>query len=122
MRGVSCSFENAEGVKFCHECGERLQNRCPSCGGENPLPAQFCSPWGTALTLPASPTALLPPGHPPAHPAAPAPPLTERVAPEAERRHLTVRFGNLVGSTPLSEPLGPEDWRRVILASQQAGA
>jgi hypothetical protein len=33
---------------------------------------------------------------------------------EAERRHLTVMFCDLVGSTPLSTRLDPEDLRRII--------
>jgi class 3 adenylate cyclase len=37
-------------------------------------------------------------------------------APEAERRHLTVLFCDLVGSTSLSSRLDPEDLRAVIAA------
>jgi len=38
---------------------------------------------------------------------------------EAERRHLTVMFCDLTGSTALSERLDPEDLREVLLAYQQ---
>ena len=38
----------------------------------------------------------------------------------AERRQLTVMFGDLVGSTALSARLDPEDMRQVILAYQDA--
>src|SRR5919202_449384 len=41
---------------------------------------------------------------------------------EAERRQLTVMFCDLVGSTPLSEQLDPEELREVILAYQQTCA
>jgi class 3 adenylate cyclase len=34
--------------------------------------------------------------------------------PNAERRHLTVMFVDLVGSSALSEKLDPEDMREVI--------
>lgn len=37
----------------------------------------------------------------------------------AERRQLTILFCDLVGSTPLSERLDPEDYRQVILGYQQ---
>jgi class 3 adenylate cyclase/predicted ATPase len=37
----------------------------------------------------------------------------------AERRQLTILFCDLVGSTPLSELLDPEDYRQVILGYQQ---
>jgi class 3 adenylate cyclase/predicted ATPase len=46
-----------------------------------------------------------------------APPL-----PDAERRQLTVMFCDLVGSTPLSERLDPEDLRDVVRAYQQTCA
>jgi class 3 adenylate cyclase len=39
---------------------------------------------------------------------------TPVAAPEAERRQLTVMFCDLVGSTPLSARLDPEDLRRII--------
>jgi len=42
--------------------------------------------------------------------------------PEAERRQLTVMFCDLVGSTPLSQQLDPEELRTVILAYQEACA
>jgi class 3 adenylate cyclase/predicted ATPase len=41
---------------------------------------------------------------------------------EAERRQLTVMFCDLVGSTPLSEQLDPEDLREVVRAYQQTCA
>lgn len=47
-----------------------------------------------------------------ADPAVPAPP--PRPAAEAERRHLTVMFCDLVGSTALSERLDPEDVREIL--------
>jgi class 3 adenylate cyclase len=42
--------------------------------------------------------------------------------PEAERRHLTVMFVDLVGSTALSATLDPEDMREVIRAYQNGVA
>jgi class 3 adenylate cyclase len=54
-----------------------------------------------------------------------APPAAElRIRPqaEAERRHLTVLFCDLVGSTPLSGQLDPEDLRAVVCAYQEAAA
>jgi hypothetical protein len=41
---------------------------------------------------------------------------------DAERRQLTVMFCDLVGSTPLSEQLDPEDLREVVRAYQQTCA
>ncbi len=41
---------------------------------------------------------------------------------EGERRHLTVLFCDLVGSTPLSQQLDAEEWREVIANYQQAAS
>ena len=41
-------------------------------------------------------------------------PAAAPIAPEAERRQLTVMFCDLVGSTPLSTRFDPEDLREVI--------
>ena len=46
-------------------------------------------------------------------------PPSEPLTPDAERRQLTVMFCDLVGSTPLSEQLDPEDLREVVRAYQQ---
>ena len=50
-----------------------------------------------------------------------SPPQT-RIAPEAERRQLTVVFCDLVGSTDLSGQLDPEDLRDVVRAYQESAA
>lgn len=53
---------------------------------------------------------------------APDPPLTPPVrAQGAERRHLTVMFCDLVGSTGLSEHLDPEELRELMMAYRKAG-
>jgi class 3 adenylate cyclase len=49
-------------------------------------------------------------------------PSAEPRAPEAERRHLTVLFCDLVDSTALASQLDPEELREVVRAYQQAGA
>ena len=46
----------------------------------------------------------------------------EAVGVQAERRQLTVMFCDLVGSTPLSERLDPEDLREVVRAYQTTAA
>jgi class 3 adenylate cyclase len=51
-----------------------------------------------------------------------SPPVGATAAPGAERRHLTVMFVDLVGSTALSTQLDPEDMREVIRAFQNAVA
>ncbi len=49
-------------------------------------------------------------------------PASARYTPEAERRHLTVMFCDLVDSTQLSRQLDPEDYRAVVRAYQEAAA
>src|SRR5262249_61951375 len=44
---------------------------------------------------------------------------TEAVGSKAERRHLTVLFCDIVGSTTMSTELDPEDLRHVLLAYQE---
>lgn len=51
-----CGCENAEGTKFCQECGARLdvrQSACPACGAGNPSGTKFCQECGAQLAPPA---------------------------------------------------------------------
>jgi len=47
----NCGHQNAEGVKFCQECGAKLGGpaACPSCGQANPPGTRFCGGCGHAL-------------------------------------------------------------------------
>jgi hypothetical protein len=63
------------------------------------------------------------PEPPPRVPEAQQPqPRAEPHVPEAERRHLTVLFCDLVDSTALASQLDPEEWRAVVRAYQEACA
>ncbi len=87
---------NAEGAKFCVECGAGFGRRCPSC--DTPYESgRFCAECGASLL--------------PETAAAPAPPL---VGPEAERRLVSVLFADLVGFTTLSEDRDAEDVRELL--------
>ncbi len=109
MQCLNCGFENPAGMKFCGECGSPLKHACPDCGFENPLNFKFCGQCGASLTGRSAP-ALRPQA---------APELPADDVGQAERRHLTVMFGDLVGSTLLSHQLDPEELRRVIRAYQE---
>src|SRR5262245_3999628 len=126
MRCASCGFENPEGVKFCHQCGSSLTNRCPSCQSDNPPDAKFCGDCGRALEATGKPPATRGRKRQGATTTRtakrPATAKTRPVSPEAERRQLTVMFCDLVGSTPLSTQLDPEELREVVRAYQQTCA
>lgn len=51
-----CGHENAQGMKFCGECGARLvtpgKTVCPVCGYENAPGVKFCGECGTRLEAP----------------------------------------------------------------------
>jgi class 3 adenylate cyclase/predicted ATPase len=98
MQCLSCGFENPEGMNFCGKCATSLGPGCPNCGFNNPPGFEYCGKCATPISQikdVASPSKQIP-------------------APDAERRHLTVMFCDLVGSTALSEQLDPEELRDVM--------
>ena len=108
-----CQHVNLPEAQFCNACGASLVAACPSCGRVNSPDAIFCNACGASLTpqtpAPIQATETLPEQIPEAPP-----------SPEAERRHLTVVFCDLVESTPLAERLDPEDYRQVVQTYQAA--
>ncbi len=53
-----CGTVNASGIKFCQNCGTKLEaappaapagNPCPACGTENPIGGKFCQNCGEKL-------------------------------------------------------------------------
>lgn len=75
---------------------------CPQCGTSNPDESKFCMECGNNLQPAAPDNKSIP---------------TQSDKPgkrSPERRQLTVLFCDLVGSTPLSERLDPEEYRQVI--------
>ena len=69
---------------------------CSACGSSNVVTANFCANCGHRLKTPTD------------------------TGGGAERRQISVMFCDLVGSTPLSEQLDPEDLTTVILAYRSA--
>ena len=109
MHCAKCGSDNPAGNNFCASCGNALARLCPKCGAENAPPSNFCGKCGAALTALAS------------TPASETSTIQSREV-VGERRHLTVLFCDLVGSTPLSQRLDAEEWRDVIAKYQQAAA
>lgn len=50
MRCPHCQHDNPAAVKFCGECGTRLEFACPACGAANPPENKFCGQCGASLT------------------------------------------------------------------------
>src|SRR6516225_11511259 len=71
--------------------------RCSNCGSDNPAGKRFCGDCGTPLDSPG-----------------PIPPREPRGPLPGERRHLTVLFCDLVGSTEIAARLDPEEWREIV--------
>jgi class 3 adenylate cyclase/tetratricopeptide (TPR) repeat protein len=99
MRCSKCGTDNAAGSRFCNQCATPLGKRCPKCAHENVSEAKFCAQCAAPLDA------------------------TEPIRVDAEprdtgltgeRRHLTVLFCDLVGSTALAAQLDPEEWRAII--------
>ena len=109
MRCGKCGRDNREGRRFCAECGAALALKCAQCGASNEPDEKFCGQCGAALnasvTAPASETSLVQP---------------REVA--GERRHLTVLFCDLVGSTAIAAQLDPEEWRETVAGYHRAAA
>jgi class 3 adenylate cyclase/tetratricopeptide (TPR) repeat protein len=90
-----CDAINREGVSACERCGAAIGAACIQCGAGNPSLARFCCGCGARLDAPSSFPPTASPGRP-------------------ERRQITVMFSDLVGSSALSERLGPEDWHQLV--------
>lgn len=91
---------------------------CQHCHSENPPHFRFCGECGTPLGEQSQGqrlTSHLPPLLPAQTPT--AAPLPSRA--EAERRHLTVMFCDLVSVAPLAGKLDPEELRDIIRAYQE---
>ena len=119
-RCSACKAENADGRKFCGECGAALAIPCASCGFANEGSAKFCGGCGKPVAAAAAPPAQ------PARPASFASPevytpkhlaeriLTSKSAIEGERKQVTVLFADLKGSMELLSEKDPEDARQVL--------
>src|SRR6266849_7458260 len=99
MRCSKCGTDNAAGSRFCNQFATPLGKPCPKCAHENISEAKFCAQCAAPLDV------------------------TELMRGEAEqrdtdltgeRRHLTVLFFDLVGSTEIAALLDPEEWRAIV--------
>jgi class 3 adenylate cyclase/tetratricopeptide (TPR) repeat protein len=116
MKCRNCQTENPEGMKFCVECGKKLERICSKCGFSNSPTFKFCGECGYDLALSSKliPKELsfdeklakmqryLPQD------------LTKKILAqkdkiEGERKQVTVMFCDMEGFTTLAEKLGSEE-------------
>jgi len=93
VRCLLCDNENPPDARFCDGCGASLSRACPTCHAVARANARFCSQCGTALDG--------------AAPQAPAPPAAPLIV--GQRKHVTILFADVRGSTELVRALDPED-------------
>ena len=105
----SCGQENPTGQKFCGECATPLPVLCPACGALATATQKFCGTCAAPLQT-AEVAAFPVGGGTPTLPASVVPPVA---ATPDERRLVTALFCDLVGFTPLSGELDPEEVRRI---------
>jgi class 3 adenylate cyclase/DNA-binding winged helix-turn-helix (wHTH) protein/predicted ATPase len=113
-----CQHENSVTASFCGACGTHLVRVCPSCGRAASPRTLFCTACGTELTR-SLPDTSAPPSVPQgelsaARAGSGGTSAAGQGKPEAERRHLTVLFCDVIDSTALSVGLDPEAYREVI--------
>jgi len=109
-----CRFDNRANVRFCEECGARLDVACPSCGAAVPPGRKFCGTCGKPLTAQGEPAPRFasPEAYTPKHLAEKI--LTSKGALEGERKQVTVLFADLKGSMELLADRDPEDARKIL--------
>src|SRR5262245_3850074 len=99
-----CGQDNRPGVRFCEECGARVDPRCPACESVLPAESKFCGRCGTAVAGSEARPAASSPGRL----------LTSRAAIEGERKHVTVLFADIRSSLEILADRDPEESRAVL--------
>ncbi len=109
---LRCQAQNREGVRFCEECGARLELACPVCGGGAIPGKRFCGNCGTPLAGETGGRHQTPNAYTPKHLAEKI--LTSKAALEGERKQVSVLFADLKGSMELLAERDPEEGRKPV--------
>jgi predicted ATPase/class 3 adenylate cyclase len=115
MKCSSCHADNRDGIKFCEECGAKLEVACPKCGAAIPPGRKFCGVCGHHLTAAKAPAPVdysQPQTYTPKFLADKI--LTTGKALEGERKLVTVLFADVAGYTAMSEKLDPEEVHQIM--------
>jgi len=106
MRCSKCGTDNPAGSRFCNQCATSLGKLCAKCASDNAPEARFCAQCAAPLDA--------------------AAPIRAEVEPReeltGERRHLTVLFCDLVGSSAIAAQLDPEEWRETLAGFHREAA
>ena len=110
MKCPKCQFDNPNGMKFCGECGTKLEKICPKCNFSNPPEFKFCGECGHDLRKPQE----IPPEDEPVAKPSPEKILAKEIPPisspmDGERKYVTALFSDMSGYTAMSEKLDPEE-------------
>ena len=113
MNCPRCQHDNPAGVKFCGECGARLESGCAACGAANPPGNKFCGQCGASLVQALTSAKFASPeAYTPKHLAEKI--LTSKSSLEGERKQVTVLFADMKGSMELLADRDPEEARRLL--------
>src|SRR5215470_3638414 len=117
MKCARCGRVGSPGAKFCEECGVPLAARCAKCAGPVSPSAKFCPecahPVGSGPGVAVlSERFASPDAYTPRHLAHRI--LKSRIALEDERKHVTVLFADLKGSTEMIAARDPRDAHRLL--------
>lgn len=115
MKCLKCQAENRDQVKFCEECGVRMEQQCPNCQAIIPLDKKFCGECGQDLSKPKEAPPIdyaAPQYYTPKHLADKI--LTTRSSIEGERKLVTVLFADVADYTAMSEKLDPEEVHQIM--------
>jgi class 3 adenylate cyclase/tetratricopeptide (TPR) repeat protein len=115
MKCPKCQTENPEGLRFCGECGAKLERICPKCNFSNPPQFKFCGECGTPLEKPKEAPLINysePKSYTPKFLADKI--LTTRSSIEGERKLVTVLFADVANFTAMSEKLDPEEVHQIM--------
>ena len=88
---MRCDTENPDDARFCDGCGSPVTRACPACQAPARPNAKFCNQCGTAMD------------------AQPKPALPVPLIAIGQRKHVTILFADVRGSTELVRSLDPEE-------------
>jgi len=116
MECPKCRFQNPDEMKFCGECGTKLEKSCPECGFENPDGFSFCGKCGNIIKANSEPQPII------QSIGKKFEDIQNRITNkfqknflaqnkriEGEYKQVTILFCDLKNFTPLVEELGSED-------------